>query len=145
MNRSLKREINLISTEDLNTRYCRILERGEMLDADDIPITDAREVLWIEDELRSRLIKQLGRDPYPLDRIEKKYPSNYMISIMKSNQPKSEVKTEIKIKFKIIVTSSIGSKVAEKTVEVDSRSEADLQANKLIRNLGLKKATYKIS
>jgi len=54
-------------------------------------------------------------------------------------------KPGIKIKFKITVTSLIGSKVAEMRVEVDSRSEADLLACKMIRDLGLKRATYKIS
>ena len=37
------------------------------------------------------------------------------------------------------------SKAAEKNVHVDSRSEVDLLANEMIRNLGLRKATYKIS
>lgn len=57
----------------------------------------------------------------------------------------SEVKLGTKIKFKITVISSIGSKAAEKNVHVDTRSEADLLANKMIRDLGLKRATYKIS
>ena len=65
MNRLLKKEINSISTEDLNTRYCYILGRGETLDADDIPVTDAREILWIEDELHKRLIRLIGHDFYP--------------------------------------------------------------------------------
>ena len=65
MNRLLKKEINFISTEDLNTRYCHILRRGETLDADDIPVTDAREIIWIEDELHKRLIRLIGHDFYP--------------------------------------------------------------------------------
>ena len=144
-NNLLKKEIEFISTEDLNMRYCFILDRAGKLEAKDIPVADAREILWIEDILHSRLIKQLGRDPYPPDRIEEKYPSNYMISLLKRKPVEPEIKTGIKIKFKITVTSSIGSKVAEKTVSVDSRSEADLLATKMIRDLGLKKATYKIS
>ena len=70
MKRFLKKEIKIIPTGDLNTRYCRILERAEILDANDIPVADAREILWIEDELRDRLIKDVGHDFYPPDRIE---------------------------------------------------------------------------
>lgn len=145
MNRLLKKEIKIVPVLVLNMRYCRILERAEKMDAKDIPVADAREILWIEDELRGRIIKAVGHDFYPPDRIEEKYPSNYMISLVKRKPVEPVVKAGIKIKFKITVTSSIGSKVAEKTVEVDTRSEADLQATKMIRDLGLKKATYKIS
>ncbi|MCK4792801.1 MAG: hypothetical protein KAV87_54230 [Desulfobacteraceae bacterium] len=146
MNRLLKREIKLVPTEDLNIRYCRILERAELLDAEDIPVADAREVLWVEDELRRRTIKAVGHDFYPPDRIEKESPSNYMTTLLRRNKPKPELKPpNTKIKFKITVKSSIGSVVAEKNVLVDIRGEADLLANKLIRDLGLKKATYKLS
>lgn len=79
------------------------------------------------------------------DRIEKKYPSNYMISLLKRKPIEPEVKAGIKIKFKITVKSSIGSVVAERIVQVDTMSEANLLATKMIRDLGLKKATYKIS
>jgi len=143
MNRLLKKEINLISTEDLNTRYCHILERGETLDADDIPITDAREILWIEDELRRRLIKLIGHDFYPSDHVEKRHPNNYMASLLKSTKPKP--KPGIKIKFRAIVKSSLGTKVAEVSIEADSKTEADILVRKEIRKLGLKGATYKLS
>ena len=113
--------------------------------AKSIPVADAKQILWIEDELKERTIKAIGHDFYPPDRIEKEAPSNYMISLLKSRQDKPEIKENIKIKFKITVTSSIGSEVAVKNVSVDSRPEADLQATKLIRDLGLKRATYKIS
>ena len=145
MNRLLKKEIKVVPARVLDMRYCRILEQAEKTEAKDIPVADAREILWIEDELHRRLVKAVGHDFYPPDRIEKQAPSNYMISIMKRDKVKPKVKPDTKIKFKIIVTSSIGSKVAEKNVEVNSRSEVDLLANKLIRDLGLKKATYKIS
>lgn len=145
MKRLLKKEIALVSTMVLNMHYCRILERGEKLAANDIPIADARNILWIEDELRARVIRAVGHNFYPPDRIEKRQPSNYMISLLKRDKVKPQVEPGTKIKFKIIVTSSIGSKIAEKNVRVDSRSEADLLANQLIRDLGLKRATYKIS
>jgi len=143
--RLMKKEIGTVNAGVLNTRYCDLMEKGETLPAHEISIAEAREILWIEDELRRRLIKLIGHDFYPPDRVETKHPSNYMISLLKLNQPKPEVKPGIKIKFKITVTSSVGSKIAEKTVYVDSRGEADLLANKLIRDLGLKRATYKLS
>ncbi len=144
-NNLLKKDIEIISTEDLNIRYCYILDRATELEAKDIPVADAREVLWIEDVLRNRLIKQLGRDPYPPDRIEKEYPSNYMISLLKSRQNKTEIKVEPKFSFKITITSSIGSIVKTQNVKVDSKSDANIKAQEMIKDLGLKKATYKIS
>ena len=132
-------------TLELAIKFNRLMLKGELLSAREISVGDARETLYIEDELRRRLIKAIGHDPYPPDRIEKKHPSNYMVSLLKSKQPKPKVPPGIKIKFNIIITSSIGSKIAEKTIHVDSRSEAELQANKIIRELGIKKATYKIS
>lgn len=145
MERLLKREIQTLDTEDLNSRYCYILGRGETLDADDIPVTDAREILWIEDELRMRLIKAVGHDFYPPDRIEKRHPSNYMISLLNQNKVKVKVEPGIKIKFRAIVKSSLGTKVAEVSVEADSRTEADILVCKEIRKLGIKGATYKLS
>ena len=69
-NNLLKREIKLISTEDLNIRYCYILKRAEELEAEDIPVADAREILWIEDELHRRLINAVGHDFYPPNYIK---------------------------------------------------------------------------
>jgi hypothetical protein len=140
-----KKEIDLVSTEDLNIRYCYILDRAEKSKAEDIPVSDAREILWIEDVLHSRLIKKLDRDPYPPDRIEKQAPSNYMKSLLKSRQDKPEEKTDGKFSFKIIITSSIGSVVTQKNVKVNSMNDADLAAQNLIKLLGLKRATYKIT
>ena len=87
---------------------------------------DKEEIELIGKELRGRIIKILGRNFYP-----------------PLLNPKPKLGT--KIKFKITVTSSIGSKVAEKRVEVDSRNKADLLACSMIRDLGLKRATYKLS
>ena len=87
---------------------------------------DKEEIELIGKELKGRIIKILGRDFYPP---------------LLNPKPKLGAK----IKFKITVTSSIGSKVAEKSVEVDSNGEANKAALKMIRELGLKKATYKIS
>ena len=161
----LKKELELISTEDLNLRYCYILDRAEKSEAKDIPVTDAQHVLWIEDILRKRfqLIRYLGRDPYLPDQIEIEHPSNYMVSLLKSRSKptpkateiihpcsaavtkKAEIKTEGTLRFKITITSSIGSVVKTSNVKVDSRSEADTIAVDLIKELGLKKAKYKIS
>ena len=137
-NNTTKKEIKLLSTEDLNTRYCHILERGETLEAKDIPIVDAREILWIEDILRERLIKAVGHDFYPPDCIKKEPPSNYMLSLLKPEPANL-------IKFRAIVKSSLGSKVAEISVETNTKTKADILICKEIRKLGLKRATYKIS
>lgn len=143
--RLLKREIGTVSTMTLNMRYCRILEQGETMDAKDIPVADAREILWIEDELRKRVIKGIGHDFYPPDRVEKEHPSNYMISILKPTEPKPEPKSGAKIKFNVAVTSSIGSKAANFRVEADSKPQAEILAQRQIRKLGLQGANYKIS
>ncbi len=68
-----------------------------------------------------------------------------MISLLKSRQDKPEEKTEPSLTFKITIKSSIGSVVKQKNVKVDSRSDADIEAVEMIKQLGLKKATYKIS
>lgn len=65
MNRLLKKEVKVVPVKVLNMRYCRILDRAEKLDAKDIPVADAKEILWIEDELRERLIDYIGHDFYP--------------------------------------------------------------------------------
>ena len=155
MKRLLKKEIGTVSTTVLNMRYCRILERGETMDAKDIPVADAREILWIEDELRKRVIKGVGHDFYPPDHIEE-YPkatpkfmpnpppqNNTIKEILKPT--KEMVKPGVKIKFNIVVTSSIGSKAANFRVEADSKDEADIMARKMIRKLGLQGATHKIN
>lgn len=144
-NNLTKKEISEVPTLELAIKFNRLMLKGELLSAYEITVGDARETLYIEDELRRRLVKAIGHDCYPPDRIEKRHPSNYMISLLKRDKPKLKVEPGIKIKFKITITSSVGSIVKEKNVQVDSRSEADLVASKMIRDLGLKKATYKIS
>lgn len=160
-----KREIRQVSTLELAFRFNRLMLKGELLSAHEITVGDARETLWIEEELHRRLIKSLGCDPYPPDRIEEKAPSNYMISLLKSRSkptPKAteiihpcsvavtkkaeaELNTEDKFGFKITITSSIGSVVTTQNVKVNSKSDADFMARKMIDQLGLKKAKYKIS
>lgn len=144
-NNLTKKEMRAIKTEDLNIRYCRILERADLLDAKEIPISDVREILYIEDVLRERIVKVLGRDFYPPDCDETEAPSNYMISLLKSRQDKPKVEPEGKLRLKITIKSSIGSIVKQVNVKVDSRSEADAEAINIIKELGLKKTTYKIS
>lgn len=178
MKRYLKKEIKLISTEDLNSRFCRILERAEMIDdAEDIPVADAREILWIEDELHERIIAAVGHDFYPPEVVAKPTmadlrarlnpfkkstpaPSSKLKPMSKKIIPRAteiihpcsaavtkiaEMKKEGALRFKITITSSIGSVVKTQNVKVDSRSEADTIAIDLIKELGLKKAKYKIS
>lgn len=144
-NNLTKQEINEANAYELTLRFNSLLQKVETKPIKTITIADAREIIYIEDELRRRLIKLLGRNFYPPDKIEKKHPSNYMISLLERNKPKPEVESDIKIKFKVTIKSSIGSIIKEKDIYVDSRPEADLLACKMIKDLGLKKATYKIS
>ena len=76
-NNLLKKEISWVPTEELNYRYCRLVQKGEMLLAHEITVADAREILWIEDELHRRLINAIGHDFYPPNYIkEAKYGTN---------------------------------------------------------------------
>lgn len=143
-NNLLKSEIKTVKAGELNSRYCWLMKKGEEMPANVITFADARELIWIEEELHIRLIKYLGRDPYPPDRIEKSIPSHYMRSLLKP-KPKSEPEPESLLNFKITITSSIGSDVAGWNVKVGSRGEADLIAQNEIARRKLKKATYKIS
>ncbi len=145
-NNLTKKEMRTIETDDLSIRYCFILDRAEKLDADEIPVSDAREILYIEDILRERIIKVLGRDFYPPDRIEKEAPSNYMVSLLRKKEPKEPtVNLGPKLNFKVKIISSIGATAATFNAKVDSKSGAILEAQNKIKDLGLKKATYKIS
>ncbi len=144
-NNLTKKEIRFVPTLELAIRFNRLMLKGEVLPAREITVGDARETLYIEDELRKRLVKAVGRDFYPPDRIEKTAPSNYMISLLKRKPIEPVIEPVNKLRFKITITSSIGSIVKTKNVMVDSRSEADAEAIKIIEELGIKKATYKIS
>lgn len=156
MNRLLKKEIKekvvpakVMSSRlwQLTIQYCRILERAEKLDAKDIPAGDAKKILRIEDELRERLVKAIGHDPYPPDRIEKEAPSNYMISLLPKNKPEEKPVEKLgpKLNFKVKIISSIGATVATFNAKVDSKNGAITEALSKMKQLGLKKATYKIS
>ncbi len=144
-NNLTKKEVRQVPTLELSMRFNRLMLKGELLKAREITVGDARETLYIEDELRRRLVKVIGHDFYPPDRIEEEAPSNYMVSLLKSRQDKSEPKAEGKFGFKITIISSIGSTVARQNVKVDSKSDANLKAQAMIKDLGLKKAKYKIS
>lgn len=64
-NNLTKREVKTVNAGVLNGRYCRLMLKGEVLPAKKITVADARETVWIEDELRGRLIKLIGHDFYP--------------------------------------------------------------------------------
>lgn len=138
-------EIKTVNMGVLNTRFCELMKKGETLPANEISVAEARETLRIEQELHDRLIKAVGHDFYPPDRIEEEAPSNYMISMLKSRQEKPGIKPGLKIKFHVVVTSSIGSKAAEFNIQADSKDQAELLAQRKIRELGLKRAKVKIS
>lgn len=60
-----KEQIGTVNARILNMRYCRLMLKGEVLPTKEIPVADARETIWIEDELHRRLIKLIGHDFYP--------------------------------------------------------------------------------
>lgn len=138
-------EIGTVNTKVLNARFCELMEKGETLPANEISVAEARETLRIEQELHERLLKAVGHDFYPPDRIETEPPSNYMIGLLKSRQSKTETAPGLKIKFHVVVTSSLGSKAAEFNVHAESKDHAGLLAHEKIRELGLKRAKVKIS
>ena len=139
------KEIGSVNTKVLNTRFCELMHKGETLPANEISVAETMETLRIEQELHDRLINVVGHDFYPPDRIEIKYPSNYMISLLGSIKKKPEMKPGLKIKFHVVVTSSLGSKAAEFNIEADGKGQAEMLAQKKIRELGLKNARIKIS
>jgi len=155
MKNLLKREVREASTLFLAMRYNYLLTLGETLPANEISVADAREILWVEDELHRRLIKAVGHDFYPPDRIEEK-PK--VTSLVKSRVPvdsgmvgvllgrsEPKPKPDIKIQFRIQVFSSLGGKAAEFSVHADSKSEADKLARQMMRRLRLQGSRYKMS
>lgn len=138
------KEIETVNTKVLNTRFCELMEKGETLPANEISVAEAMETLRIEQELHDRLIKVVGHDFYPPDRIEeKKIPENSIKTMLGQVEPK--VESGIKIKFHVKVLSSIGTKAGEFNVEANSKDQADILARKQIRKLGLHGTTHKIS
>ena len=65
-----KKEIKTADTSILNTRYCWLVRKGEIFPANEITVADAKEILGIEDELHRRIIKAIGHDFYPPDKIK---------------------------------------------------------------------------
>ena len=164
--RLMKKQVKEASTEVLNWRYHRLLEKGKELEAHEFSMAEAREILWVEEELHQRVILAVGHDFYPpevgakptmadlrarLSPFKKSIPAPRATEIIHpcsagvTKKVEAEIKTEGKFRFKITVKSSIGSVVATKNVKVDSKSDAHVAAQKLIDLLGIKKASYKIS
>lgn len=159
-----KREISWVPTKELNYRFCRLMLKGETMPAGIITYADMRETLWIEDELHRRLIVAIGHDFYPPEGVSKPTMANLRAQLSpfkkSSSAPRATQiihpcsaavtkkvteKTDGMLRFKIVITSSIGSVVTTQNVKVNSKSDADSMARKLIEQLGLKQAKYKIS
>ncbi len=133
-----KKEVKKFSTKELNYRYCRLIKKGETLPVSEITMADAKEILWIEDELKERVIRGVGHDFYPPDRVEKK---ETMKTILHNKQAPP---LGLKIPFKVVVFNSIGTKTKGFSVSADSKNEANILARKEIRKLNIPRATYKI-
>lgn len=132
-NNLTKKDVLEANAFELVLRFDYLLDKAETLPVDEITMADARETVFIEEELRKRLIKLLGRDFYPPE-----YSTTACVKPL-------PLKAGGKFPFKITITSSIGSKATEFKVKVDSKADAEIEAQKKITELGLKKATYKIS
>ncbi len=135
----LKKEVKKFSTDELNYRFCHLVKKGETLPVSEITMADAKEILWIEDELRERVIRGVGHDFYPPDRVEEKPSIKTILSNKQSSPPLG-----LKIPFKVVVFNSIGTKTKGFSVNADSKNEADILARKEIRKLNIQRATYKI-
>ncbi len=162
--RLTKTQIKTAPTKVLNSRYCHLLEKGERIPAHEFSMAEAREILWIEDELHERLIVAVGHDFYPPEGVSKPTMADLrgLLNPFKKSKPaprsiikadpqpapkavESAEKTEGSLSFKIVITSSIGSTVATQKVKADSKESAGVMALKMIEQLGLKKAKYKVS
>lgn len=138
-----KKQIREATTMELALRFNCLILIGETVDAKDISVADAKELIWIEDELHKRIIKVIGHDFYPPPRLEKPPQSNTIKSLLKPTDSKS--KTDSKINFKVVVFNCIGSKAIDFNVKANSKDQADIMARKMIRKLGISGATFKIS
>lgn len=65
MKKLTKNEVRKASTFQLTVRYNHLISIGETMPVKDITMADAREIIWIEEELHHRLIKAVGHDLYP--------------------------------------------------------------------------------
>lgn len=150
-NNLTKKEVGIVPALALHRRYDYLMTLAETAPVHIITLADAKEMVWIEDEMHKRLIKLIGHDFYPPEQSAKPTMAELTSSIKKEfikaipKPIESKVKTEGKFSFNITITSSIGSVVKKENVKVDSKSEAHIKAQNMIKELGLKKATYKIS
>ena len=153
-----KKQIREASTLELSMKFNLLILMGDTMEAKDISVADARELIWIEDELHRRLIKVIGHDFYPPTRLEKNqshaepsYKPRVLSPLPQSNTIKSilgrgsKPETVPKLSFKITVLTSVGSKASVFTVEAGSKSMAEKLARKKIWKTGLQGATFKIS
>jgi len=116
-NNLTKKEIAFVSAKELNYRYCHLLHKAETMPAGVITLTDAREVLMIEEELHKRLIKLIGHDFYPPERpakptiakLRSTTKKRFIKAIPKPLLKKEELKVDIenKLRFKITIISRI--------------------------------------
>ena len=164
-NNLTKKEIGFVPARELNYRYCWLLQKAETMPAHVLTMADAREVLWIEDELHTRLVALIGHDFYPPEGVAKPTmaelrarlspfkksaptlkPKPVAEPIPKPVQPAVQpaAKEEGKLRFKVAIINTIGSTVTTLNLHVDGKGEAEVVALKTIKQLGLKKATFKI-
>ena len=161
-----KKEIKTVDTKELNFRFGWLMLKGETLPVDAITMADAREILWIEDQLRERLIAAIGHDFYPPDGVAKPTMADMRAKLASIAKPvlipkpkpvaapmpkpvpkvvQPAVQAEGKLRFKVAIINSMGSTVSTLNLQVDGKGEATAAAKETIKQLGLKKAKYKIT
>jgi hypothetical protein len=165
-NNLTKKTVRQAPTLELAMRFNRLLQTAETMPAHVLTMADAREVLWIEDELHRRLLVAIGHDFYPpevaakptmADMKVKKKLALKSVPVYHTTQlshpcsagiikkAEAEIKTEGTLGFKVTIINSLGATAAQFNVRGDSKTCAEIAAQKMIKQLGLKKAKYKIS
>lgn len=167
-NNLTKKQVHVVPTLELAMRFNRLLHTAETMPAHVLTMADAREVLWIEDELRRRLVVAIGHDFYPPDKarptiaeLKASIKAGVKASIkavakripkpVAAPKPKPApkvvqpaVQTEGKLGFKVTIINSIGCTVKTLNLHVDGKGDAEAAARETIKQLRLKKATFKI-
>ena len=165
-NNLTKKQVGQVPTLELAMRFNRLILMGETMPAGVITMAAAREILWIEDQLRERLIAAIGHNFYPPDGVAKPTMADMRARLASIAKPvlipkpkpvvapipkpipeavQPAVQTEGKLRFKVAIINSMGSTVSTLNLHVDGKGEAEEAAKKAIKQLGLKKATHKIT
>ena len=111
-----KEEIKEASTLELTVRMNRLMSKAEDISkTEKFSLADAEEKAEIEEELRRRLNRALGREVIPI-----------------SPKPAPPEKKKIAVRFTVTVFSTFGSLVDKFTVDAIDKEEAKRKARRKI-------------